>query len=163
MLMKNPEGESHWCAIPGVSSLSRLTSSNISKSKRARFICTNCIHFTCTTFNKLKAHEKYCHHYEAPVTKLPTKRYIIKFRNERKKIRPPVSIYADFECFQPKINGKNGKFSKLVSQHKPSGFGIYVRARYEDTFPSRYIFFTAKDEKDDVPREFINKRTYENP
>ena len=74
MLMKNLKGQSHWCAIPSISSLSRLVSANISKSNRARFICTNCLHFTCRTHNKLKAHEKYCLMHEAQTTKLPTKR-----------------------------------------------------------------------------------------
>ena len=127
MLMKNPKGQSHWCAIPGVSSLSRLVSANISKSKRARFICTNCLHFTCTTHNKLKTHEKYCLLHEAQTTKLPSKRDIIKFKNEGKKIRPAVLMVSDNECFQPKINLGSGKSSELVSKHNPSGNGIQGR------------------------------------
>lgn len=42
LLMKNPAGKSHWCVILNEKSLSRLVSSNISKSKRMRHICTNC-------------------------------------------------------------------------------------------------------------------------
>ena len=157
MLMKNPQGQSHWCAIPGVSSLSRLTSSNISKSKRARFICTNCIHFTCRTHNKLKEHYKYCLENEAQITELPSKRDIIKFKNHSKTNKPPVSIYADFECFQPKINVEKGKSSELISKHIPSGVGIFVMSRYEEIFPSRFIGITAKDENDDIPKMFLQE------
>ena len=157
MLMKNSEGQSHWCAIPGVSSLSRLTSSNISKSKSARFICTNCIHFTCRTHNKLKEHYKYCLENEAQITELPSKRDIIKFKNHSKTNKPPVSIYADFECFQPKINVEKGKSSELISKHIPSGVGIFVMSRYEEIFPSRFIGITAKDENDDIPKMFLQE------
>ena len=52
------------------------------------------------------------------------------FCNERKKICPPVSIYADFECYQPKKEVKKGKSSEIMSEHIPSGFGIYVKSRY---------------------------------
>ena len=172
MLMKNPKGESHLCVVPTPSSLVSLTSANLSKSKKARFICTNCLHFTCTTFNELKTHEKYCLLHEAQTTKLPTKRDLIMFRNERKKIRPPVSIYADFECYQPQTKIKKGKSSEIVSKHIPSGVGIgksseivskhipsgvgiYVKSRYEEKFPSKYSSFTAENEDDDVPKEFI--------
>ena len=157
MLMKNPKGESHWCVIPSTKSLSRLISSNISKSKRARHICTNCHQYTFTTEGALKKHEKYCLDHEAQTTKLPTKRDYVMFKNERKKIRPPVSIYADFECYQPKKEVKKGMSSEIVTEHIPSGFCIYVKSRYENSFPSKYVSYTAQNENDDVAREFIQE------
>ena len=124
MLMKNPAGVSHWCVVPSTKSLSRLISSNISKSKLTRHICTNCHQYTFRTEGALKKHEKYCPEHEAQTTKLPTKRDYVMFRNERKKICPPISIYADFECRQPKKEIKKCKSSEIVSEHIPSGFRI---------------------------------------
>ena len=157
MLMKNPKGQSHWCAIPCISSLSRLVSSNISKSKRARFICTNCIHFNCRTESKLKEHYKYCLQHEAQITHLPTKKDIIQFKNHSKESKPPISTFSDFECFQPKVNFRRGGVSEIITLHHPSGCGIYVKSEYEDRFPSRYIKIRAKDKNDDIPKMYIQE------
>ena len=46
IFIKNPESEAYWGLISSISSLSRLISSGISKSKRARLICTKC-HLEC--------------------------------------------------------------------------------------------------------------------
>ena len=54
LFIKNPEGKGHWCAIPSLAALSRLVSSGIAKSKRARFICSNCNINTFRTPTKLK-------------------------------------------------------------------------------------------------------------
>ena len=41
-LMKNRQRQSHWCVVRGREGLSRLISNNMSKTKRARHICTLC-------------------------------------------------------------------------------------------------------------------------
>lgn len=153
-LMKNPQGQSHWCVVRGIEALSRLISSNISKSKRARHICTLCHQGTFRTEGALAAHEKMCIDHEAQVTKLPTKRDYIMFKNERKRIPPPVSIYADFESYQPKQDIEKGSSSKIVSQHTPSGFGFDVKSRYEESYPSKYVSHSGPG---DVPKKFIEE------
>ena len=140
MLMKNFAGISYWCMVPSAKSLVRLTSSNISKSKRARHICTNCHQFTSRTKNAPKAHERYCLLHEAQTTKLPNKKDDnVVFKNERRKYRNRIKIYADFECVQPKTEIKKGKSSEIVSEHIPSGYAIRVLSRYPEFFPSRNI------------------------
>ena len=76
------------------------------------------------------------------------------FKNERKKNPPAVSIYADFECYQPKTDIPKGNSSKIVSRHIPSGFGFYVKSRYEDRYASKYVGFSGEG---DVPKKFIEE------
>ena len=133
--MKNPQGQSHWCVIRDRKSLSRLISSNISKAKQARHICTLCHQATFTTEAALERHDTLCKDHDAQITKLPTKKDYIMFKNEHKKIRPPISIYVNFECSLPKIDIEKGKSSKITSEHVPSGFGFYVKSRYKSNYP----------------------------
>ena len=53
-------------------------------------------------------------------------------------MRVPVAIYADFECYQPKCSEKHGKTSEHMSQHIPSGYGMFVRSDNEDVVQSYY-------------------------
>ena len=154
ILMKNSAGASHWCVVPNEKSLSRLILSNIFKSNRSRHICTNCHQNTFQTKCALEKHEKLCLDHEAQITKLPTKKDIIMFKNEHNKIRPPITIYADFECYQPKQETEKGKSSKILSKHIPSGFGFYVRSKYEGTYPSHYQSYSREE---DVAKEFIQE------
>ena len=149
-LMKNPKGESHWCIIKDKKALSRLISSNISKSKRARHICMLCHQATFRTPGALELHEALCLDHEAQVTRLPRKRDYVMFWNERKKIAPAFTIYADFECYQPKVDITKGESSKIVSEHIPSGFGFYVKSRYEENYPSKYVSYSG-------PRDVLKK------
>ena len=81
----------------------------------------------------------------------------MKFKNHQKSIKPPVSITADFECFQPKISFRRGGVSELISIHQPSGVGMYVKSEYEDRFPSRYIGIRAKNNNDDIAKLFLEE------
>ena len=57
IFIKISESEWHWGVVPSLSPLSRLISSSISKSKRARHICTNCHINTFRTQGALKEHQ----------------------------------------------------------------------------------------------------------
>ena len=71
-LMKNPQGQSHWCVVRDRAALSRLISANMSKTKRARHVCTLCHRTSFSCKEALEVHEKYCMDHEAQITKLPS-------------------------------------------------------------------------------------------
>lgn len=182
ILIKNPGGESHGCYIPSLSWLSRLVSSSISKSKRVRFICTNCHVKTFRTQGALKTHQELCFKNEAQLLSVPRKGEVIKFRNYKNTIKCPIKI-ADFECYQPMFGEKHGKTSEYTAIiHKPSGYGFCVVSEYEDVFKTSYESNTfdgdvakdlvkrlieVRDEIDKIPsKEMIfteeDKRNYDN-
>ena len=101
IFIKNYEGESHCGLIPSLSSLSRLVSSGISKSKRARFICTNCHTCTFGLPTRLKNHQELWFKNEPQLITVPPKDTTIKFKNFKNIVKCPIKIVADFECYQP--------------------------------------------------------------
>ena len=154
MLNEKSSGQSHWCVVKSREALSRLISGNMSKTKRPRYICTLCRQalFSCET--ALEKHEKMCLDHEAQTTQLPIKKDYVVFRNERKKTPPAFSIYAHFECYQPKADIPKGKSSKIVSNHIPSGCAFYVKSRYENSYASKYVSYSGPE---DVPKKFISE------
>ena len=53
-------------------------------------------------------------------------------------MRVAVSIYGDFECYQPKCSEKHGKTSKYKSEHIPFGYGIYIKSDNKEIVQSYY-------------------------
>ena len=92
LFIKNPEGRAHWCVIPSIASLSCLVSSEISKSKRARFICVNCHmgHFRSPA--KLKSHQERCFKNEPQLLSVPPQNTFIKFTNFKNIVKCPIKI-----------------------------------------------------------------------
>ena len=106
IFIKNPEGKTHWGLIPSLSSLSRLISSRISKSKRARIICTNCHINTFRTRKAFEDHQKLCFKNDSQLLSVPPKGTTIQFKNFKNIVRCPIKIIADFECYQPERSDK---------------------------------------------------------
>ena len=132
IFIKNLEGESHWGVIPSLSSLSRLVSSSISKSKRARFICTNCHLNTFRTPTALKNRQVLCFKNEPQLLTVPPKNTCIKFQNYKNIVKCPIKIAADFEYYQPECVERRGKSTEYTCNHKPSGYGFCVVSKYEE-------------------------------
>ena len=138
LFIKNEEGKAYWCVIPSRSSLSRLVSSSISKSTRARLICFNCHRNTYKNQTELEDHQKTCFKNEPQILEALPKGTIIKFKNYKNIVKCPIKIAGDFECYQPKCKEKRGKSTEYVSKHKPSGYGICVVNEHEEIYKTHY-------------------------
>ena len=154
LFIKNQEGQAHWCVIPSLSSLSRLTSSGISKSKRARFICPNCHINTFRTPTKLKSHQERCFKNEAQLLETVPENTFLEFKDFHKIVKCPIKIVADFECYQPECGELKGKNSEYVCDHIPSGYGICVMSNHEEVYKTHYECNTFNG---DVAKDFIKK------
>ena len=99
-------------------------------------------------------HQKLCIDHELQVAELPKKGTKIKFRNHHKMMRVPISIYADFECCQPKCSEKHGKTSEYKATHKPSGYDDKPGITHENTFPS---FYENETFDGDVGKAFVKR------
>ena len=69
-------------------------------------------------------------------------------------MRVPIFIQADFECYQPKCSEKHSKTSKYKAVHKLSGYGLFVKSDYENTFPS---FYENETFDGDVGKAFVKR------
>ena len=93
LLLITEEKKMHYCLIKN---MSRLVSSQVSKCRRAIFICEGCMnHFLSE--KSLKAHEEYCNTNECIKTIMPEKGSAVFFKELWKSQRVPFIIYADTE------------------------------------------------------------------
>ena len=129
-------------------------SSSISKSKRARYICTNCHINTFRTPGALKDHQELCFKNDAQLLTVPRKSTILKFKNYKNIVKCLIKIVADFECYQPECAEKYGKSTELTAKHKPSGYGFYVASEYEEIYKTRYESHTFDG---DVAKDFVKR------
>jgi hypothetical protein len=84
-----------------IKNFGRLVSSQISKHHNARFYCYRCLSsFTCK--EALQNHEEYCKNH--CMARIDISKDPVKFKNSRRAMRVPFTIYADFETFNVKIN-----------------------------------------------------------
>ena len=81
LFIKNENGQAHWCVIPNLASLSRLVSSGISKSNRARYICPNCHINTFRTPTKLRSHQERCFKNEPQLLETVPENTFLEFKN----------------------------------------------------------------------------------
>ena len=137
--------------IPSLSSLSCLISSSISKSKRARYICTNC---HINTPAALKEHQESCFKNEPQLLTVPPKGTILRFKNYKNIVKCPIKRIADFECYQPECSEKSGKSTELTAEHKPSGYGFCVVSEYEEAHKSSYESHTVDG---DMAKDFVRR------
>ena len=142
----------HWCVIPSLSSLSRLVSSGISKSKRARFICPNCHINTFRTPTKLRNHQERCFKNAPQLLEVVPESTFVEFKNFKNIVKCPIKIVGDFECYQPECKKKKGKNSEYICEHKPSGYGICVMSEHEEVYKTHDECNTFDG---DVAKDFI--------
>ena len=89
------EGVKHYCLNKD---LSRLLSSQATKSKRKEYFCMRCLNpFGC--HEALNRHLENCSKYKAVKIKMPKEGTILKFKNYDRREKVPFIVYADFECF----------------------------------------------------------------
>ena len=154
LFIKSPEGKCHWCVVLNLASLSRLTSSGISKSNQAQYICPNCHINTFRTPTKLKSHQERCFKNEPQLLETPHPNTFVEFKNFKNIVKCPIKIVGDFECYQPECRKKKGENSEYLCEHKPSGYGISVMSEHEEVYQTHYEGNTFDG---DIAKDFIKK------
>ena len=142
-----------------IKNFSRLVRSQITKdTTRKLHICKKCL----TNFTKedlFEKHISYCSKNETVAVKMPTKNFILKFKNHFKNFPKPFVIYADFECFTIPINScrpkPNKSFSQCYQKHEPSGYCLYIKAMDGMKVDFKPIVYTKKTPDEDISKKFI--------
>ena len=142
-----------------IKNFSRLVRSQITKDTTRKLrICKKCL-TNFTKENLLEKHISYCSKNETVAVKMPTKNFILKFKNHFKKLPLPFVIYADFECFTIPINScqpnTNKSFSQCYQKHEPSGYRLYIKAMDGMKVDFKPIVYTKKTPDEDISKNFI--------
>lgn len=115
-----------------IKNLSRLVSSQLSRSIHKHYICDRCLYYFHTEA-KLMAHEDDCRNVNKCKVVMPTlKNRILRFKNHRNKERVPFIIYADFECMLKPTRDENA-----YQKHIAFSVGYYLKCSYDSAL-SKY-------------------------
>ena len=149
------EGSSHYCLIK---SLSRLLSSQSSKSQHKTYYCRNCLQ-GYTSEEAPSMHSTYCNEHGCVRIELPKKDSSMHFSHDERLMRVPFVVYADFESFISPINtctpDPNTSYTKQYQKHTPSSFCYYIQCFDENVHKRKPVTFTATSETDDVTGKFV--------
>lgn len=98
--------------------------------------CMNCLtKYKCS--KALLNHQKYCLNNKECAVNMPPPNTVIKFTNQRYKIKNPFTFYCDFESFLEEVNDNNGTRTVKTHIHKPASWFIYrkcVDIKYDKTY-----------------------------
>ena len=151
------EDKSHYCLIK---SLSRLLSSQSSKSQHKKYYCRNCL-LGYISEEALSKHFPYCNEHGCVRIKLPKKDSYMQFSQDKCSMRVPFVVYADFESFISPINtcapNPNTSYTKQYQKHSPSSFCYYIKCFDENFYKRKPVTFTATSETDDVAQIFVER------
>ncbi|XP_045484598.1 uncharacterized protein LOC123689276 [Pieris rapae] len=146
----------HYCYIKN---MSRLISSQVSKSKEAIYLCDFCLQYFLTS-ERLNNHQKNdCSHI---CTQIPSvdkykknwwgdivSESKLSFDKFQRKLMLPFVIYANFEAFLSPLASCSNDPSKShtinhVQKHNVYSFGYYIKCSYDDKL-SKYVTYTGEN------------------
>ena len=117
------------------------------------YFCPYCT-FRRRTANAVQRHMEDCKMDKITVEKMPKEGSFVKFNNDREIVFKPFMIWADYECRTEKVNVRKGNKTKLIQNHKPSGYCLHLVSRV-DSFDDRTLNYTAKTNDDNVSEHFL--------
>ncbi|XP_047513541.1 uncharacterized protein LOC125055226 isoform X2 [Pieris napi] len=145
----------HYCFIKNIS---RLISSQISKSKEAIYLCDFCLLYF-RSLERLKNHQKNdCRHIytQLPSTANNKRNWCgeivsdckLNFDKFQRKNKLPFVIYADFEALLSPIASCSNNPTKPstinIQRHDVYSFGYYIKCSYDDKL-SKYLTYTGEN------------------
>ena len=138
-------GVKHYCLVK---SISRLLSSQTTKSKRKQYFCLKCLNFFWWQ-DALSRHQEYCGEYEAVKIDLPKKGTTLKFKNYHRSEKVPFAVYADFGCNIKPIQSCNpddkSSYTKQYQKHELSSFCYYIKCFDDEIYETKLVSYTCKD------------------
>ena len=151
LLIKNEEGNSHYCYVKNVSA---LLTTQLNKHKGKLIYCLNCFK-GCETIEKLDKHKEYCSENGCGKPKMPKPETFIKFNNYLHGERAPFVVYADFESMLKPLGAckpdPNKSYTHKYQKHEPLSFSYYIKSFDESVYKSKLRFYTKENEDDMDP------------
>ncbi|XP_020298282.1 uncharacterized protein LOC109862613, partial [Pseudomyrmex gracilis] len=116
-----------------IKNLSRLVSSQLSKTKQIKYICDRCLHYFRTS-DKLAAHTVDCEQLNNSAVILPAEgKNRLKFENYNNKEQVPMVVYADLECVLEKQDKEeNASNAHKYQRHSVFSIGYYASCEHID-------------------------------
>ena len=96
------------------------------------FPCPYCLHCFKTEALKQK-HMPECGKHDLQTLKYPTDgNDTLQFSNAQNEFPTPFVVYSDLECFLEKTEVNVGKSTKIIQNHKPSGFCCLTVSTFDE-------------------------------
>ena len=133
LLMVSEDCIRHYAAIK---SLSRLSSSKNSNTKRKQHFCMNCLQ-GFTQESSRDQHQVYCENNKSVRVEMPKQGSTIEFKDLQNQFKVPFTMYADFESILETMDpvepgSPNQPYTNEFHQHTPSGWCVYSKFAYGD-------------------------------
>ena len=103
-----------------------MYSSKTNKHKAKVYHCFHCRHGFQSQELLDEHNEKGCMAVEGQQIEMPDESDTMVFKNQYKKLKAPLVIYADFECLTTRTGTVSTKEVKTDQHHRPCGFMINV-------------------------------------
>ncbi len=100
LLYFNSEENSHYTYIKDIT---KLIKPQVCKRTNKIYICLRCLNFF-NSQERLDKHSNYCGDHKSTVINMPKEGSKITFKDEKKTIKHPFVIYADFESILEKTD-----------------------------------------------------------
>lgn len=151
LLLISSEEKRHFVLIRN---LDKLLGHDHSKNGHKLHHCRYCLHGYITQ-HLLDEHLPYCAPHGPQKTKLPKKEEKWKkFTNIGRQLKVPFVIYADFECFTPKMDICEGdpthSHTTQYQKHKPASYS-YMVVSSDERYSKRVVLYRG----DDVVNHFL--------
>ena len=157
LLISNGE-TNHYCWIKN---MSKLLSSKINNNQHKRHFCLRCLNSFNSKCSLIK-HLEYCSNHEAVKIEMPKdKNKCIYFKNFGRKMGEPFVVYADFECYNEKMESgrkldPEKSYNEKYQKHTPSGFGYLIKCFDNKLYSPKLVQHTAKSPDNDVAQVIVD-------
>ena len=147
------EPAQHYCWIKNFNRL-------MYRNAHSMHYCKRCLN-GFTSHEALCNHQTYCYEQDTVRVDLPKPGTRLSFKNNKRSMRVPFVIYADFESSIKPIDScesnPNESFTRKIQKHIPISFCINVKCFDDSIYKPRLVTFTAKSEDDDIGQTFVDK------
>jgi len=155
LLLISNDSTNHYYLI---NNLSKLLSSQVTKSKESRLFCRRCLN-GFRSKEALDKHKLYCNQHEAVRPEMPEPGMKLTFKNHNRSLRVPFVVSADFESFIEPIHtcqpDPNTPYTKQYQRHTPSSFCYYIKCFNDDVYKHEPVNYVAQDDDVDVAGKFV--------
>ena len=154
LLLISNDSTNHYCLV---NNLSKLLSSQVTKSKESRLFC-RCLN-GFRSKEALDKHKRYCNQHAAVRPEMPEPGMKLKFKNYNRSLRVPFIVYADFESFIEPIHtcqpDPNTSYTKQYQKHTPSSFCYYIKCFSDDVYKHEPVSYVAESDDVNVAGRFV--------
>ncbi len=152
LLYFNSEENSHYTYIKD---LSKLVRTQVCERTNKIYICLHCLNFFHIQ-ERLDEHSNYCGEHKSTAINMPKKGSKISFKDEKKTIKHPFVIYADFESILEKIDTASPdpkeSYTNKYQKHTPCGFCYYIKSSVGDEYNKLEEYRGSN-----TPEEFVKR------